>query len=72
LKLLNSLGRGLTLVGMTIANLTNDLPLRLCLPLDPDDGAVLDAAPDEIRNRYGSKAISRAVLLGRSQHLTVP
>jgi DNA polymerase-4 len=63
---------GLTLIGVTIANLTNDLPLQLCLPLDPDNGALLDAALDEIRNRYGPKAITRAVLLTRSPHMTIP
>jgi DNA polymerase-4 len=63
---------GLTLIGVTIANLGNDLPLQLCLPLDPDDGVLLDAALDEIRNRYGPTAITRAVLLARPPHLTMP
>jgi DNA polymerase IV len=64
--------RGLTLIGVTIANLSNDLPLQLCLPLDPDNGALLDAALDEIRNRYGPSAITRAILLARPTHLTIP
>jgi DNA polymerase-4 len=64
--------RGLTLIGVTIANLSNDLPLQLCLPLDPDNGALLDAALDDIRNRYGPNAITRAILLARSPHLTIP
>jgi len=64
--------RGLTLIGVTIANLTNDLPLQLCLPLDADNGALLDAALDEIRGRHGPDAITRAILLARSPHLTVP
>ena len=64
--------RGLTLIGVTIANLSNELPLQLCLPLDPEDGALLDAALDEIRNRYGPTAITRAVLLARPRHLTIP
>jgi DNA polymerase-4 len=57
--------RGLTLIGVTIANLDNDLPLQLCLPLDADDGELLDAALDEIRTRYGPTAITRGILLGR-------
>ena len=32
----------------------------------------LDAALDELRERYGSSAITRAVLLGRDQGLSVP
>ena len=57
--------RGLTLIGVTITNLENDLPLQLRLPLDADDGELLDAALDEIRTRYGSTAITRGILLGR-------
>jgi DNA polymerase-4 len=57
--------RGLTLIGITIANLENDLPFQLCLPFDADDSELLDAALDEIRNRYGPGAITRGILLGR-------
>jgi DNA polymerase IV len=57
--------RGLTLIGVSIANLENDLPLQLCLPLDADQGELLDAALDEIRTRYGPTAITRGILLGR-------
>ncbi|MGE5274525.1 MAG: DNA polymerase IV [Verrucomicrobiota bacterium] len=57
--------RGLTLIGVTITNLENDLPLQLCLPFDADNGELLDAALDEIRTRYGPTAITRAILLGR-------
>jgi DNA polymerase-4 len=64
--------RGLTLIGLTIANLKDDLPMQLCLPLDPDDRALLDAALDEIRDRFGATAVTRGVLLGRSGHLTMP
>ena len=64
--------RGLTLIGVAIANLDDDLPCQLRLPLDQNDRAVLDGALDEIRNRYGSSAVTRAVLLGRPTGLTVP
>jgi len=64
--------RGLTLIGLTIANLKNDLPMQLCLPLDADDRTLLDAALDEIRDRFGTNAVTRGVLLGRSGHLTMP
>jgi DNA polymerase-4 len=64
--------RGLTLIGLTIANLDDDLPLQLCLPLDADDSGLLDAALDEIRNRYGAAAVTRGVLVGRRPELTMP
>jgi DNA polymerase IV len=64
--------RGITLIGIAIANLDDDLPLQLRLPLDRADSVLLDAALDEIRNRFGPEAVTRAVLLGRSQGLTVP
>jgi DNA polymerase-4 len=56
---------GLTLIGITIANLENDLPFQLCLPFDTDNAELLDAALDEIRTRYGATAITRGILLGR-------
>jgi DNA polymerase IV len=64
--------RGLTLVGVAVGNLENDLPAQLVLPFDRHDAAALDAAVDEIRNRFGLAAITRAVLLGRNTGLTVP
>jgi DNA polymerase IV len=64
--------RGLTLVGVAITNLGPDLPQQLTLPFDADDRGSLDGTLDEIRNRFGSTAITRAVLLGRSAGMTVP
>jgi DNA polymerase IV len=57
--------RGLTLIGITIANLENDLPLQLCLPYDTPNAELLDAALDEIRTRFGPTAITRGILVGR-------
>jgi DNA polymerase-4 len=65
-------GRGLTLVGVAVANLEDDGALQLVLPLDRHSGNALDAALDEVRRRFGSTAVTRAVLLGRDQGLTVP
>jgi DNA polymerase-4 len=64
--------RGITLVGVALTNLADDLPFQLELPFDPDDGALLDAALDEIRDRFGTQAVTRAVLLGRRPELSVP
>jgi DNA polymerase-4 len=64
--------RGLTMVGVALTNLADDLPFQLELPFDPGDGALLDAALDEIRDRYGTAAVTRAVLLGRRPDLAVP
>jgi DNA polymerase-4 len=64
--------QGLTLVGLAVANLANDRPLQLVLPFDHRSGAALDAAIDEIRERYGLSAINRAVLLGRDPGLVMP
>jgi DNA polymerase-4 len=64
--------RGLTLVGIAVANLADDRAVQLLLPFDRRNGGALDAAVDEVRERYGSNAIMRAALLGRDQGLTVP
>jgi DNA polymerase IV len=64
--------RGLTLVGVAVANLEDDAALQLVLPFDRFSGSALDAALDEVRRRFGSAAVTRAVLLGREQGFTVP
>jgi DNA polymerase IV len=64
--------RGLTLIGVTIANLENDLPFQLSLPFDADNAELLDVALDEIRTRYGPTAITRGILLGHSPAPDLP
>ncbi len=64
--------RGLTLVGVAVANLDNDDVVQLVLPIDRHDGSELDAALDAVRSRFGTAAITRAVLLGRDPGLTMP
>jgi DNA polymerase-4 len=64
--------RGLTLVGLSVANLDDDAPLQLPLPLDPWAGGALDATVDEIRDRYGREALRRAVLLHRPAGIEMP
>jgi DNA polymerase-4 len=64
--------RGLTLVGISVANLENDDAIQLALPFDRQTSGALDTVLDRIRDRFGSNAVTRAVLLGRDQGLTVP
>ena len=64
--------KGLTLVGIAVSGLDDDIPLQLGLPFDRGCGTALDDALDEIRERFGSNAVTRAVLLGRDQGLVVP
>ncbi len=55
--------KGLTLVGISVANLSDDLPRQLILPFDDTDMA-LDTALDRVRERFGSRSVTRAVVLG--------
>ena len=64
--------RGLTLVGMAVANLADDRPLQLTLPFDGPGATALDEALDDVRDRFGSAAVTRAVLLGRRSAPSVP
>ncbi|HUP16313.1 MAG TPA: DNA polymerase IV [Acidimicrobiia bacterium] len=64
--------QGLTLVGIAIANLDDDSAVQLELPFDRHSGLSLDAAVDDLRARFGSSAVTRAVLLGKAEGLTVP
>jgi DNA polymerase IV len=62
--------QGVTLVGISLGNLENDDAIQLALPLDRH--RALDATLDDVRDRFGSTAITRAVLLGRDPGIDVP
>jgi len=66
--------RGLTLVGISVGNLHDDAAVQLALPLDRRRGGAdgLDVALDDVRDKFGTSAVTRAVLLGRDQGITVP
>jgi DNA polymerase-4 len=64
--------QGLTLVGVAVGNLGDDRHLQLELPFGRRAASALDAAVDEVRDRFGTAAVTRAVLLGRDPGLTVP
>ena len=64
--------RGITLIGISLGNLQDAGTLQLALPLERGRAAVLDAAVDGVRERFGAEAIVRAVLLGREDRPSVP
>jgi DNA polymerase IV len=64
--------QGITLIGIAVANLDDSGAIQLTLPFDRHSGSALDAALDQVKARFGSDAITRAVLLGRNPGLTVP
>lgn len=64
-------GRGVTLIGVSVGNL-DDSPVQPELPFHRDPGAELDAAVDAVRDRFGSTALTRAVLLGREPGVEMP
>jgi DNA polymerase-4 len=64
--------QGITLLGVSVANLGDDRAVQLPLPLDRRRAPGLDATVDRVRERFGTTAVNRAVLLGRDHDFTVP
>jgi DNA polymerase-4 len=64
--------QGLTLVGVAVGDLDDGGAVQLPLPFGRHLGVSLDVALDEVRDRFGSAAVTRAVLLGREPGLSVP
>jgi DNA polymerase-4 len=62
--------RGLTLIGIALTNLTDQGAVQLVLPFERSRD--LDRALDEVRERFGTAAITRGVLVGRDPGLAVP
>ena len=61
---------GISLIGITLTNLSNAGAIQLVLPFDR--ARDLDTVVDRVRDRFGSKAITRAVLVGRDPGISVP
>jgi DNA polymerase-4 len=64
--------RGVTLVGVAVGNLTDARAVQLALPFERLHDVALDAALDNVRDRFGSAAVTRAVLLGRDPGFSMP
>jgi DNA polymerase IV len=64
--------QGLTLIGVAVSGLGDDVPAQLVLPIERRSDDALDAVLDEVRVRFGPAAITRAVLLGRDQGWEMP
>jgi DNA polymerase-4 len=64
--------QGITLLGIALSNLDDDSAIQLAFPFDQVRATALDEVLDAIRERFGSDAITRAVLIGRKRHITVP
>jgi DNA polymerase-4 len=65
-------GQGISLLGLSLANLSDAGSVQLVLPFDAQSGAALDSTLDAIRERFGTKSISRAMLLGHDPGISVP
>jgi DNA polymerase-4 len=64
--------RGLTLLGVSLANLQDGGTIQLALPLHAGGDAALDRTLDAVRDRFGAAAVSRATLLDHDHGLAVP
>src|SRR4051794_1698073 len=64
--------RGVTLVGVSVTNLQSADRVQLAIPFDERHLQELDQALDAVRDRFGSKAVTRAVLLQRGSGIEMP
>lgn len=58
--------RGVTKLGIAVSNLDSDDAIQLALPFPTADWGSVDRAMDEIRQRFGNAAVTRATLAGRA------
>ena len=63
---------GLTMVGLSLSNLENDDAVQLPLPFQRRAPRAVDAVVDQVRDRFGARALTRASQLGREEGLTMP
>jgi DNA polymerase IV len=63
--------RGLTLVGFAVSGIDRSGAQQLMLPFHSESPAV-DAAVDQVRERFGKAALTRGVLIGRDSGIEMP
>jgi DNA polymerase-4 len=63
--------RGVTLLGLSFTNLCRDDAVQLALPFGERRPSI-DGTLDTVHERFGSKAVTRGVLLGRPEGFRVP
>jgi DNA polymerase-4 len=64
--------RGITLLGISVGNFDRGGAVQLMLPFGGFPAAAVDTVLDDIHDRFGNTAITRAVLLGRDPGWQVP
>ncbi len=57
--------RGLTKIGISVAGLIDDAAVQMAFDFDDRRPIELDAAVDQIRDRFGKRSIGRTALVGR-------
>ncbi|RLK47447.1 DNA polymerase IV [Microbacterium telephonicum] len=64
--------RGITLIGLSFAQLARGEEVPEELPIDWGDGARIDTVFDAVRDRFGADALARATHLGRDPGWSAP
>ncbi|SON59860.1 DNA polymerase IV [Mycobacterium simulans] len=64
--------RGLTLIGFAVSGIDRSGAQQLTLPFGGEVPDSIDEAVDQIRQRYGKSAVTRAVLVGRDPGIEMP
>jgi len=64
--------RGITLIGVSLAQLSRSDAVQPELPIEWDEGARLDSVLDAVRTKFGAASVARAAQLGRDPGWSTP